>query len=74
MKPCSHLEQVNLGVEGKIVVVTGSASWIGFENSLLLVKNGFRTYATVRNSDKVKTVRDISDKAAVDYYARNRKT
>jgi NAD(P)-dependent dehydrogenase (short-subunit alcohol dehydrogenase family) len=48
--------------EGKIAVVTGSSSGIGFETSLLLAKNGFRTYATVRNPDKAKALRDISDK------------
>jgi NAD(P)-dependent dehydrogenase (short-subunit alcohol dehydrogenase family) len=46
----------------KIAVVTGSSSGIGFETSLLLAKNGFRTYATVRNPDKAKALRDISDK------------
>ena len=46
----------------KMAVVTGSSSGIGFETSLLLAKNGFRTYATVRNPDKAKAIRDISDK------------
>jgi NAD(P)-dependent dehydrogenase (short-subunit alcohol dehydrogenase family) len=48
--------------EEKIAVVTGSSSGIGFETSLLLAKNGFRTYATVRNPDKAKELRDVSDK------------
>src|SRR5215218_2388575 len=46
----------------KTAVVTGSSSGIGFETSLLLAKNGFLTYATVRNPDKAKAIRDISDK------------
>jgi NAD(P)-dependent dehydrogenase (short-subunit alcohol dehydrogenase family) len=46
----------------KTAVVTGSSSGIGFETSLMLAKNGFRTYATVRNADKAKALRDISDK------------
>ena len=46
----------------KIAVVTGISSGIGFETSLLLAKNGFGTYATVRNPDKAKAIRDISDK------------
>jgi NAD(P)-dependent dehydrogenase (short-subunit alcohol dehydrogenase family) len=46
----------------KTAVVTGSASGIGFETSLLLAKNGFNTYATVRDIDKAKTIRDISNK------------
>jgi NAD(P)-dependent dehydrogenase (short-subunit alcohol dehydrogenase family) len=46
----------------KIAVVTGSSSGIGFETSLLLAKNGFRTYATVRNLDKAKEIRSLADK------------
>jgi NAD(P)-dependent dehydrogenase (short-subunit alcohol dehydrogenase family) len=46
----------------KIAVVTGSSSGIGFETSLLLAKKGFRTYATVRNLEKAKAIRDISEK------------
>ena len=46
----------------KIAVVTGSSSGIGFETSLLLAKNGFRTFATVRNLGKAKTIRNISEK------------
>jgi NAD(P)-dependent dehydrogenase (short-subunit alcohol dehydrogenase family) len=49
------------GQEEKVAVVTGSSSGIGFETSLLLAKNGFRTYATVRNVAKAKAIRNISD-------------
>ena len=48
--------------EEKVVVVTGSSSGIGLETSLLLAKNGFRTFATVRNLDKANAIRNISDK------------
>jgi NAD(P)-dependent dehydrogenase (short-subunit alcohol dehydrogenase family) len=48
--------------EERTAVVTGSASGIGFETSLLLAKNGFRTYATVRDLDKAKAIKEISDK------------
>ena len=48
--------------EERTAVVTGSASGIGFETSLLLARKGFRTYATVRDLDKAKAIRDISDK------------
>jgi NAD(P)-dependent dehydrogenase (short-subunit alcohol dehydrogenase family) len=48
--------------EEKTAVVTGSASGIGFETSLLLARNGFHTYATVRDLDKATAIRDISDK------------
>jgi NAD(P)-dependent dehydrogenase (short-subunit alcohol dehydrogenase family) len=36
----------------EVALVTGSSSGIGFETSLLLAKNGFFTYATMRNLDK----------------------
>src|SRR5215204_4080070 len=52
----------NMTEREKIAVVTGSSSGIGFETSLLLAKNGFRTYATVRNPDKAQAIREISDK------------
>jgi NAD(P)-dependent dehydrogenase (short-subunit alcohol dehydrogenase family) len=48
--------------EEKTAVVTGSASGIGFETSLLLAKKGFRTYATVRDLDKATAIKEISDK------------
>ena len=35
-----------------VAVVTGSSSGIGYETSLLLARNGFFTYATMRNPDK----------------------
>ena len=46
----------------KVAIVTGSSSGIGFETSLLLAKNGFHTFATVRNLEKAKTIKDISEK------------
>jgi NAD(P)-dependent dehydrogenase (short-subunit alcohol dehydrogenase family) len=48
--------------EEKTAVITRSASGIGFETSLLLAKNGFRTYATVRDLDKANAIKEISDK------------
>jgi len=36
----------------KVAVVTGSSSGIGFETSLALARNGFYTYATMRNPEK----------------------
>lgn len=45
-----------------VAVVTGSSSGIGFETSLLLAKNGFFTYATMRNLDKSNTIIDLNKK------------
>jgi NAD(P)-dependent dehydrogenase (short-subunit alcohol dehydrogenase family) len=46
----------------KVAVVTGSSSGIGFETSLLLARNGFDTYATMRNLDKSDKILDIAKK------------
>jgi NAD(P)-dependent dehydrogenase (short-subunit alcohol dehydrogenase family) len=32
----------------KVAVVTGSSSGMGFETSLMLARNGFHTYTTMR--------------------------
>lgn len=36
----------------KVAIVTGSSSGIGYATSLMLARNGFYTYASVRNSNK----------------------
>jgi len=45
-----------------VAVVTGSSSGIGFETSLLLAKNGFFTYATMRDLDKSSKIIDLKQK------------
>jgi NAD(P)-dependent dehydrogenase (short-subunit alcohol dehydrogenase family) len=44
----------------EIAVVTGSSSGIGLETSLLLARNGFQTFATMRNIDKGKELSVIA--------------
>jgi NAD(P)-dependent dehydrogenase (short-subunit alcohol dehydrogenase family) len=44
----------------KVAVVTGSSSGIGFETSLLLARNDYYTYATMRNIDKSHKIKDIA--------------
>ncbi len=46
----------------KIALVTGSSSGIGFETSLLLARNGFSTYASMRNLEKSFKIIDIAKK------------
>jgi NAD(P)-dependent dehydrogenase (short-subunit alcohol dehydrogenase family) len=46
----------------EIAIVTGSSSGIGFETSLLLAKNGFFTYATMRNLDKSNKIIELKQK------------
>jgi NAD(P)-dependent dehydrogenase (short-subunit alcohol dehydrogenase family) len=44
----------------RVAIVTGSSSGIGFETSLALARNGFYTYATMRNLDKSKTILELA--------------
>jgi len=44
----------------KVAVVTGSSTGIGFETSLLLSRNGFYTYATMRNLNKSQRINDVA--------------
>jgi short-subunit dehydrogenase len=46
----------------KVAVVTGSSSGIGLETSLLLARNGFSTYATMRNLEKSKAISNLKQK------------
>jgi short-subunit dehydrogenase len=45
----------------KVAIVTGSSSGIGFKTSLILARNGFHTYATMRNleGEKTKPLREV---------------
>jgi NAD(P)-dependent dehydrogenase (short-subunit alcohol dehydrogenase family) len=46
----------------KIAVVTGSSTGIGYETSLILARNGFLTYATMRNLNKSESIESITTK------------
>ena len=46
----------------RVAVVTGSSTGNGFETSLLLAKNGYHTYATMRNLDKSIRIKEIAKK------------
>jgi NAD(P)-dependent dehydrogenase (short-subunit alcohol dehydrogenase family) len=45
----------------KIAVVTGSSSGIGYETSIALARDGFITYATMRNLQKGNNIRSFGD-------------
>jgi NAD(P)-dependent dehydrogenase (short-subunit alcohol dehydrogenase family) len=49
----------------KVAVVTGSSSGIGYETSLLLARNQFTTYATMRNMSKSEGLREIAAKEKI---------
>jgi NAD(P)-dependent dehydrogenase (short-subunit alcohol dehydrogenase family) len=46
----------------KVAVVTGSSSGIGYETSLMLARNSFLTYATMRNLNKSENIKSIAAK------------
>ena len=45
-----------------VAIVTGSSSGIGFEIALMLARNGFQTYATMRNLAKSENIKSIASK------------
>lgn len=44
----------------KVSVVTGSSSGVGYETALILARNGFLTYATMRNTEKGESLNSIA--------------
>jgi NAD(P)-dependent dehydrogenase (short-subunit alcohol dehydrogenase family) len=49
----------------KVAVVTGSSSGIGYETSLLLARNQFTTYATMRNLNKSEELKGIASRERI---------
>jgi NAD(P)-dependent dehydrogenase (short-subunit alcohol dehydrogenase family) len=45
-----------------VALVTGSSSGIGYETSLMLARNGFLTYATMRNLNKNGNIKSVAQK------------
>ena len=45
-----------------VALVTGSSSGIGFETALMLARNGFHTYASMRNLEKSKSITEIANR------------
>jgi len=50
----------------KIAVVTGSSSGIGLETAIHLAKNGFKTYATMRNLGKSDAIKSQSENLPIE--------
>ena len=61
MTPRSNNNKPN-GEITRVAVVTGSSSGIGFETSLMLARNGFQTYATMRDPEKGENIKSIATK------------
>jgi NAD(P)-dependent dehydrogenase (short-subunit alcohol dehydrogenase family) len=45
-----------------VALVTGSSSGIGYETALILARNGFDTFATMRNLSKSKEITEVAKK------------
>ena len=48
--------------EEKVVVITGTSSGIGFETSLAFAREGYYTYATMRDTSKGNRIKETSQK------------
>jgi NAD(P)-dependent dehydrogenase (short-subunit alcohol dehydrogenase family) len=62
MTPRSNSNNKPNGESTRVAVVTGSSSGIGFEIALMLARNGFQTYATMRNLAKSENIKSIATK------------
>jgi NAD(P)-dependent dehydrogenase (short-subunit alcohol dehydrogenase family) len=51
---------MNVDKNERIAIVTGSSSGIGFETAVALARNGFYTYATMRNLNKSKSIVELA--------------
>src|SRR5215212_4149646 len=49
----------------RVAIVTGSSTGIGYETSLALARNGFLTYATMRNLNKAENIRSLATKESL---------
>ena len=50
----------------QVALITGCSSGIGYETALMLARNGFRTFATMRNIKKSDSLQEIIRKEGLD--------
>src|ERR671926_278529 len=48
-----------------VAIVTGSSTGIGYEISIALARNGFHTYATMRNLNKSENIKSVATKESL---------
>ena len=46
----------------KVAVITGTSSGIGFETALALAREGYHTYATMRDTTKSDKIKELGQK------------
>ncbi len=54
----------------KVAIVTGSSTGIGYETSLALARDGFLTYATMRNVNKAENIKSIATKESLPLHVK----
>jgi short-subunit dehydrogenase len=54
----------------QVVLITGCSSGIGYETALMLARNGFHTFATMRNTKKSDCLEEIIKKERLDLIIR----
>src|ERR671932_13480 len=54
----------------KVAIVTGSSTGIGYETSIALARNGFLTYATMRNLNKVENIKSVATKESLPLHVK----
>jgi NAD(P)-dependent dehydrogenase (short-subunit alcohol dehydrogenase family) len=53
------------GKDQQVAVVTGSSTGMGYETALALARNGFITYATMRNLNKAENIKSVATKESL---------
>jgi NAD(P)-dependent dehydrogenase (short-subunit alcohol dehydrogenase family) len=54
----------------KVAIVTGSSTGIGYQTSLELARNGFLTYATMRNLNKAENITSVATKEVLPLHGK----
>jgi NAD(P)-dependent dehydrogenase (short-subunit alcohol dehydrogenase family) len=54
----------------KVAIVTGSSTGIGYQTSLELARNGFLTYATMRNLNKAENITSVATKEVLPLHVK----
>jgi NAD(P)-dependent dehydrogenase (short-subunit alcohol dehydrogenase family) len=54
----------------KVAIVTGSSTGIGYKTSLALARDGFLTYATMRNVNKAENIKSIATKESLPLHVK----
>jgi NAD(P)-dependent dehydrogenase (short-subunit alcohol dehydrogenase family) len=54
----------------RVAVVTGSSTGIGYETSVALARDGFITYATMRNLNKTENIKSVATKESLPLHVK----